>query len=244
MSRTSIVSLVAILTIVGGQVSPVATQTPTTSFDGNADRAAASRRIAFLPMLGFDSMSVATTSRAGVGASDAQWVSLAPTPIGEAIALPPSSPSVVSSAGSATAFGAVAAAAAKARAHTHTSRHEPQLKPKPAAPRYTAVGAWHMAPSASWYGPDFYGHQTACGQRYTRRIVGVASRTLPCGTLVQLHWHGITVVAPVIDRGPYGAATNIFDLSHALACRLLRPSSNSNGCFTRYDVAWRIVRRD
>jgi len=46
-------------------------------------------------------------------------------------------------------------------------------------------GPWRISPRVTWYGPGFYGNRTACGQRYTRHIVGVAHRTLPCGTLVQ-----------------------------------------------------------
>lgn len=56
---------------------------------------------------------------------------------------------------------------------------------------------------ATWFGPGFYGKRTACGQMLTPEVVGVAHRTLPCGTLVRVSYHGHTVVAPVIDRGPY-----------------------------------------
>ena len=56
---------------------------------------------------------------------------------------------------------------------------------------------------ATWFGPGFYGKHTACGQVLTPEVVGVAHRTLPCGTLVRVSYHGHTVVAPVIDRGPY-----------------------------------------
>ena len=33
--------------------------------------------------------------------------------------------------------------------------------------------------------------------------MGVANRTLPCGTLVQVSYRGHTVTVPVLDRGPY-----------------------------------------
>jgi rare lipoprotein A (peptidoglycan hydrolase) len=56
---------------------------------------------------------------------------------------------------------------------------------------------------ATWFGPGFYGKQTACGQVLTPAVVGVAHRTLPCGTLVRITYHGRSVVAPVLDRGPY-----------------------------------------
>jgi len=67
---------------------------------------------------------------------------------------------------------------------------------------------------ASWYGPGFYGNRTACGQTYTPEIVGVAHRTLPCGTLVVLEYRGRILTVPVIDRGPYIAGRTL-DLSSA-----------------------------
>jgi rare lipoprotein A (peptidoglycan hydrolase) len=56
---------------------------------------------------------------------------------------------------------------------------------------------------ATWFGPGFYGRQTACGQVLTPHVVGVAHRTLPCGTLVRITYKGRSVVVPVLDRGPY-----------------------------------------
>ena len=67
---------------------------------------------------------------------------------------------------------------------------------------------------ASWYGPGFYGNRTACGQLYTPEIIGVAHRTLRCGTLLVLEYRGRTMTVPVIDRGPYIAGRTL-DLSNA-----------------------------
>jgi rare lipoprotein A (peptidoglycan hydrolase) len=67
---------------------------------------------------------------------------------------------------------------------------------------------------ASWYGPGFYGNRTACGQIYTPEIIGVAHRTLRCGTQVVLEYRGRTLTVPVIDRGPYIAGRTL-DLSNA-----------------------------
>ena len=67
---------------------------------------------------------------------------------------------------------------------------------------------------ASWYGPGFYGNRTACGQAYTPQLLGVANRTLACGTLVTLTFGARTVTVPVIDRGPYVAGRTL-DLSAA-----------------------------
>jgi rare lipoprotein A len=56
---------------------------------------------------------------------------------------------------------------------------------------------------ATWFGPGFYGQRTACGQVLTPAVVGVANRTLPCGTLVRVSYSGRTITLPVLDRGPY-----------------------------------------
>jgi rare lipoprotein A (peptidoglycan hydrolase) len=56
---------------------------------------------------------------------------------------------------------------------------------------------------ASWYGPGLYGNETACGQTLRASTVGVAHRTLPCGTVVKFAYRGRAVLAPVIDRGPF-----------------------------------------
>lgn len=104
-------------------------------------------------------------------------------------------------------------------------------------------GGWRNAPIVTWYGPGFYGNRTACGVAYTRTVVGVAHRTLPCGTLVRFKWHGITAVAPVIDRGPYASAAHVFDFSAALSCKVFKPRGISNACFTRHDVKYQVVGR-
>ena len=72
---------------------------------------------------------------------------------------------------------------------------------------------------ATWYGPGFYGNRTACGETLTRQIVGVADRTLPCGTAVSVTYDGRTLTLPVIDRGPYSGAATL-DLTSAAAAEL------------------------
>lgn len=56
---------------------------------------------------------------------------------------------------------------------------------------------------ATWYGPGFYGNRTACGIKLTKRTLGVAHKTLPCGTRVEFFLRGKRITVPVIDRGPY-----------------------------------------
>jgi rare lipoprotein A len=70
---------------------------------------------------------------------------------------------------------------------------------------------------ATWFGPGFYGHATACGQRLTPQLVGVANRTLPCGTLVQIGYRGHELTVPVLDRGPYGHNGAVWDLTSGAA---------------------------
>ncbi len=70
---------------------------------------------------------------------------------------------------------------------------------------------------ATWFGPGFYGHSTACGQTMSPALVGVASRTLPCGTLVQVGYHGHQLTVPVLDRGPYGHNGAVWDLTTGAA---------------------------
>jgi rare lipoprotein A len=64
---------------------------------------------------------------------------------------------------------------------------------------------------ASWYGG---GGSLACGGELTSFTMGVANKTLPCGTLVRLRYGGREVSVPVVDRGPYVAGRE-FDLTEA-----------------------------
>jgi hypothetical protein len=72
---------------------------------------------------------------------------------------------------------------------------------------------------ASWYGPGLYGNSLGCGGRLGTGTVGVAHKTLPCGTKVTLRHAGRTVRVRVIDRGPYVAGRE-YDLTAATARRL------------------------
>ena len=89
---------------------------------------------------------------------------------------------------------------------------------------------WRFDANISWYGSDFYGRRTACGLRYTRYLLGVAHRTLPCGTKVTFQANGVTITVPVIDRGPYVDGRQ-WDMSAAL-CKALEH------CYTG-SISWR-----
>jgi rare lipoprotein A len=69
----------------------------------------------------------------------------------------------------------------------------------------------YRAVQASWYGG---GGGLACGGSLTSSTMGVANRTLPCGTIVTLKLGWRTVSVPVIDRGPYVEGRE-FDLTEA-----------------------------
>jgi rare lipoprotein A (peptidoglycan hydrolase) len=68
-----------------------------------------------------------------------------------------------------------------------------------------AKNPWHKDRNISWYGPGFYGNRTACGKALTTTLVGVAHRTLPCGTKVTFKnpANSRSITVPVVDRGPY-----------------------------------------
>jgi peptidoglycan lytic transglycosylase len=70
---------------------------------------------------------------------------------------------------------------------------------------------------ATWYSD--LGSQTACGETLHKNTLGVANRTLPCGTSVALYYRGRTITVPVIDRGPYANHAN-WDLTLATAKKL------------------------
>ena len=70
---------------------------------------------------------------------------------------------------------------------------------------------------ASWYGgTSMWGEQTACGVTLTRQTIGLANKTLACGTNVALYYQGQTLIVPVIDHGPYVNGRD-WDLTEATA---------------------------
>lgn len=91
---------------------------------------------------------------------------------------------------------------------------------------------------ASWYGgPSMWGRKTACGQTLRPSTLGVAHKTLPCGTTVKLVYHGHVLVTQVIDRGPY-VKGRAFDLTKAASEALHFPGVAR----LRYAVALNYAR--
>jgi rare lipoprotein A (peptidoglycan hydrolase) len=110
--------------------------------------------------------------------------------------------------------------------------------PTASADEELAFGPLRRA-GVSWYGPGLWGNRTACGQTLRPQTLGVAHRSLPCGTAVKFVYEGRALITRVIDRGPYihGRA---FDLT-AAASEALGFAGEGVGT-VRYAVAVSYVR--
>jgi rare lipoprotein A (peptidoglycan hydrolase) len=116
------------------------------------------------------------------------------------------------------------------------SRPRPNVRTASASAIVVVVETWKLDSNISWYGPGLYGNGGACGMFGSNGLdpgdVGVAHRTLPCGTKVTFRYNGRTVTTRVVDRGPY-VAGRTFDMTKGL-CTLL------GHCFTGGGVYYRI----
>ncbi len=172
-----------------------------------------------------DPVTVARTPTAYVPLDDALF-----TPVAR-VGLPSSAPPSSGPAGPAVPADPVVDGpfAAAGDSATDTLQAPPPLLAQPPVGRVSI--AWHTT-EVSWYGPGLYGQRTACGEAMTQQLVGVAHRSLPCGTLVTFRWNGHTVRAPVVDRGPY-VAGRLWDLTPGL-CALL------DHCYTGL-ISWKVT---
>lgn len=86
-------------------------------------------------------------------------------------------------------------------------------------PAHAASGAAYQVGSATWYGARFAGRRTASGERFDPRLYTAAHRKLPFGTWVEVRHaeSGRTVRVRINDRGPFGHAGRIIDLSQRAA---------------------------
>lgn len=84
--------------------------------------------------------------------------------------------------------------------------------PIPSAEGYVEEGV------ASWYGKDFHGKPTSCGETYNMHAPSAAHKTLPLGTFVKVTSleTGRSVIVRVNDRGPF-VSGRIIDLSYKAA---------------------------
>jgi rare lipoprotein A len=80
--------------------------------------------------------------------------------------------------------------------------------PLPSADGYVEEGL------ASWYGLEFHGKPTSCGEPYDMYAMTAAHKTLPLGTTVKVtnQRNGRSVILRINDRGPF-VAGRIIDLS-------------------------------
>jgi rare lipoprotein A (peptidoglycan hydrolase) len=95
---------------------------------------------------------------------------------------------------------------------------EPSGGASPTPPRNAGRLDW-MTQKATWYGPGFFGNETACGEKLRRTTLGVAHRSLPCGARVVIGYNGSYLRTTVIDRGPYAHGAK-WDLTQAAAREL------------------------
>lgn len=99
----------------------------------------------------------------------------------------------------------------------------PAPRPAAATPVPTERVVRVLRGSAVWYGARWHGKRTASGERFDRRKLTAAHRTLPLGTRVRVtdleSWR--QVIVRVNDRGPYGRdRSRIIDVSEAAAREL------------------------
>jgi rare lipoprotein A len=75
---------------------------------------------------------------------------------------------------------------------------------------------------ATWYGSQFAGKKTANGERFDPGAMTAAHRRLPFGTWVEVRRPdtGRSVRVRINDRGPWGDARRVIDLSRAAAREL------------------------
>ncbi|HEX2678940.1 MAG TPA: septal ring lytic transglycosylase RlpA family protein [Polyangiales bacterium] len=86
-------------------------------------------------------------------------------------------------------------------------------KPKPVSSSGVQTGY------ATWYGGKHHGGPTASGERFDKRALTAAHRTLKMHTRVRVtnRKNGRSVILRINDRGPYGNASRIIDVSERAA---------------------------
>lgn len=81
-------------------------------------------------------------------------------------------------------------------------------------------GGYTVHQGATWYGGKrMWGRSTACGQVLAPTTIGVANKSLPCGTQVTISYAGRAISTTVIDRGPFHKGY-AWDLTKKAAKRL------------------------
>jgi rare lipoprotein A len=93
-----------------------------------------------------------------------------------------------------------------------------EAKPK----RVAAVTPGLQRGMATWYGGELHGGPTASGERFDKRKLTAAHRTLRFGSRVRVTntRNGRSVEVRINDRGPFGGRNRIIDVSEAAARQL------------------------
>ena len=111
-----------------------------------------------------------------------------------------------------------------------TTTPSTQTSPRKTRP-YKVFGKWYHPVDdahgfrqrgiASWYGKDFHGKKTSNGEIYNMHAMTAAHKTLPFGTMVQVHnlENDRNIIVRINDRGPF-VRSRIIDLSHEAARRI------------------------
>jgi rare lipoprotein A len=88
----------------------------------------------------------------------------------------------------------------------------------PSAPQASVRVGDEDSGLASWYGHPYHGRASSSGEIYDMEKLTAAHRTLPFGTVVEVHDldNGRTVSVRITDRGPF-VEGRIIDLSRAAA---------------------------
>lgn len=86
---------------------------------------------------------------------------------------------------------------------------------------FTTLGQAQEKGYASYYGKEFHGRKTACGERYDMKVFTAAHRTLPFGTIVRVTHLGNSkcVIVKINDRGPF-SKKRVVDVSRIAAEKL------------------------
>jgi rare lipoprotein A len=106
------------------------------------------------------------------------------------------------------------------------SRPAPAVEPARVAPREPARGprvVRVLRGKAVWYGGKWHGRRTASGERFNKRAMTAAHRSLPLGSRIRVTnlANRRAVFLRVNDRGPYGRdRSRVIDVSEAAARRL------------------------
>ena len=93
-----------------------------------------------------------------------------------------------------------------------------RVKPRFRKPRHGPV-------HASWYGPGLYGNHLGCSKfgRLRRGGMGVAHKSMPCGTRLRMCYKRRCTRVVVNDRGPYIRGRTL-DLQEGVKRKLRFPS--------------------